>query len=79
MGEKRLFDVGRCVKDVVVGEEYRLVADVERERHTWHDVHLRLIIFKCLGSQFGIRTFDQPRCRIHFVDRKDVGIIDLCS
>ena len=62
-----------------MGEEYRLVADVERERHTWHDVHLRLIIFKCLGSQFGIRTFDQPRCRIHFVDRKDVGIIDFRS
>ena len=66
-------------QNVVVGEEYRLVADVERERHTWHDVHLWFVIFKRLGSQFGIRTFDQPRSRVHLVDGKDVGVIDFRS
>ena len=62
-----------------MGEEYRLVADVEGEGHTRHDVYLRLVVLKSLGRQFGIRTFDQPRSWVHLVYCKDVGVVDFCS
>ena len=63
-------------QDIVVREEDRLVRDVEREGDTWHDVHLRRVIFKGVRVQFSVRPLLQPRRGVYFVDREDVRVVD---